>query len=509
MHIRGTGFGLLATVAVLGMPVAAMGEYSTDFGGATFSVTGYIREYLGINLENKPDVMSNGERLEGKWDLNMARTTLLLDTRADFGRARVTAIGRWSREVETKYLDRLNDSSSRDLIEELDENELREFYLDLDLTDRVYLRLGKQQVVWGETDSFQVLDVIHGFDLNWRSTFEAENEELRKPLIMANATIDVPELDGSLQLLYRPGWDKADEVGYTLPFTGNRFAPQGSLGMNALAVIPFNYDHSKGDTDDAAYGGRWIGILAHIGYSLNYYHTVSIAPVINFADFGLPGYRPYGEGPKNGFAEFILPEIDIYGGSFNAYSETIDAVLRGELAYVPDKPYNHGLSGTPMGGALNIIEKDTATWMLGIDKNLGWTSHKLGTSQPGVITGQLIDTWVTNFDHDDDLLHDGVTPRREHSLVTTWLVGLNFRHNTWNPSFGVLYDITYGGGAVIAALNNVIGDHWRVYTEYVGFFTNGQTCSIDPLSGSGLGCAHGFGQFDNKDQVTLRVTYQF
>lgn len=512
MYIRRTGLGLLATAVFLGMPVAAMGEYSRDLGGATFSVTGYIREYLGINLENKPDVMSNGERLEGKWDINMARTTLLLDTRADFGRVRATAIGRWSREVETKYLDRLNDSSTADIMDEYNENELREFYLDIDLTDLVLLRLGKQQVAWGETDSFPVLDVIHGFDFNWRSSFEAENEELRKPLIMANLIVEVPRLGGALQLLYRPGWDNAGDVGYTLPFKGGRFAPQGSLGYNGLdpaqGGAPFNYDHNRGDTDDPAYGGRWTGEVAQIGYSLNYYHTVT-GPVLNIADFGFPGYKRFGDAPKNGLAEFIFPEVDIYGGSFNAYSETLDSVIRGELAYTPDKPYNHGFPGTPLGGALNIIEKDTAVWMLGIDKNLRWTTPVLGTSQPGVITGQIIDTWVTDFEKGDGLLDSGVTPRREHSILTTWLVGLNFRHNTWNPSAGVLYDVTYGGGAVIAALTNVIGDHWRIYTEYVGFFKNGQTCSLDPVNGGGLDCQHGFGNFDNKDQVTVRVTYQF
>lgn len=505
-------YRLLATVVMSASSISVSSAWAAieaGVDGANFNLTGYIREYLGFNLENKPDIMANGDKLKGKWDLNMARSVLLLDGSADFGRARLRAIGRWSREVETNYLDRLNDSSTADIMDEYNENELREFYLDLDLTDRVLLRLGKQQVAWGETDSFPVLDVIHGFDFNWRSSFEAENEELRKPLIMANLTIDVPQLAGALQLLYRPGWDNAADVGFTLPFTGGRFAPQGSLGVNALASIPFNYDHNRGDTDHPAYGGRWTGELGQIGYSLNYYHTVT-GPVVNIANlFGFPGYRSFGDAPKNGVIEFIFPEVDIYGGSFNAYSETLDSVFRGELAYTPDKPYNHGFSGTPLGGALNIIEKDTAVWMLGIDKRLAATVGWLGTSEPAFLTGQLIDTWVVNFDKNDDLLDSGVTPRREHSVVTTWILGLNFRHSTWNPSAGLLYDVTYGGGAVLAGLTNVIGDHWRIYTEYVGFFKNGQTCSIDPVTRSGIDCQHGFGNFDNKDQITFRITYQF
>jgi len=504
---KAIALGLLIGVGILSNPVWA--ALTTSMGGATYSLTGYIREYLAINLENKPDIMANGEKLEGKWDINTARTVVLLDGQADFGWALFKAIGRSSREAETNYLDRLNDSSTADIIDDYNENSLREAYADFNLSKRLNVRLGKQQIAWGETDSFQVLDVINAFDFNWRSSFEAENEELRKPLLMANLNIDVPELAGGLQLLFRPGWDPAKDVVATLPFKGGRFAPQGSLGVNALASIPQNFDHSRGDTDDASYGARWSGIVSQIGYTFNYFHTVSPFPVLNFANFGVPGFRSYGEGPKNGFAEFIYPEIDIYGSSFTSYSESLSAVLRGELAYVPNKPYNHGFSGTPFGGTQGIIEKDTVTWMLGVDKNFPSLLGPLGTSASPLLTGQIIDTWVVNFDKDDNILDVGVTPRREHSIVTTWIAALQYRQNTFNPSFGIIYDVTYGGGVALVSLNNVIGNHWRIYTEYLGFFKNGQTCSIDPGTGSGLDCQHSFGGFDNKDQVTVRITYQF
>lgn len=500
----------LAAGVVLLCPAAqTWAVLSTEAAGGTFTLTGYVREYLAINLEDKPDIMANGEKLGGAGDLNMARSVLLLDARADYGRVKGTVIGRWSREVETKYLDRLNDSSSADIMDEYNENSLREAYLDLDITKRVALRLGKQQIAWGEADSFQVLDIINGFDLNWRSSFEAENEELRKPLYMANMNIEFPRIDGSLQLLYRPGWDDEADPVHTLPFKGGRFAVQGGRGFNVLPLIPNNFSHNKGDTKDPSYGLRWSGVAAQIGYTLNYYHTVAVAPVINFGDFGFPGFKPFGDAPANGFAEFVYPEIDVYGGSFSGYVEGLDFVYRGELAYVPDKPYNHGFSGTALGGALGIKEKDTASWMLGLDKRLPGAMKWLGTSEPAFLTGQLFDTWVVNFDKDDDLLESGVTPRREHSVITSLILGLNYRHSTLNPSAGIIYDPTYGGGAVLLSATNVIGDHIRIYTEYLGFFKNGQTCSVAPATGSGIDCQHGFGNFDNADQITVRLTYQF
>ena len=38
--------------------------------------------------------------------------------------------------------------------------ELREFYVDVDIHDHV-LRVGKQQIVWGEADGLKVLDVVN------------------------------------------------------------------------------------------------------------------------------------------------------------------------------------------------------------------------------------------------------------------------------------------------------------------------------------------------------------
>ncbi len=53
-----------------GIYAGSAAAYSGDFAGGTFSFTGYIREYLAINLENKPDILANGDKLEGQWDLS-------------------------------------------------------------------------------------------------------------------------------------------------------------------------------------------------------------------------------------------------------------------------------------------------------------------------------------------------------------------------------------------------------------------------------------------------------
>ena len=68
------------------------------------------------------------------------------------------------------------------VLDDYDSTELRELYTTFTLGDRFHFKLGRQQVVWGETDFFRAMDIIHGYDLRWRSFLELENEELRRLL---------------------------------------------------------------------------------------------------------------------------------------------------------------------------------------------------------------------------------------------------------------------------------------------------------------------------------------
>src|SRR4029079_863188 len=70
------------------------------------------------------------------------------------------------------------------------ENTLREGYIDIDFADiPLSLRLGKQQIVWGETDNFRLLDRVNALDLTWHLQQEIEIgrgwDQLRIPYWMA------------------------------------------------------------------------------------------------------------------------------------------------------------------------------------------------------------------------------------------------------------------------------------------------------------------------------------
>lgn len=66
-------------------------------------------------------------------------------------------------------------------------NAFREFYLDLALSQLpVSFRVGRQMVVWGETDNFRMLDRVNPLDLTWHGTQESW-DNIRIPLWMAKA----------------------------------------------------------------------------------------------------------------------------------------------------------------------------------------------------------------------------------------------------------------------------------------------------------------------------------
>ncbi|MDY6829269.1 MAG: DUF1302 family protein [Pseudomonadota bacterium] len=485
---------------------------SSPIYAADVRISGYVREHLASNLSDVPETPE-----DDKYDLAMARTTLLLQADADLGWAYGVAIGRLTREYMTGYLDRLEDLTAltgalnapplprSDFQQQYNDEELREAYLDIPMGLQFTARIGKQQVVWGETDFFQAMDVIHGYDQTWRAFLEPENEEWRKPLWLLNLQYFAVESDTAVQVVLRPGIDDDDAMGNSLDTFGGRWSLNGSRGFNTAALIPVNYNHSKADADEPSYGIRLSGSVLGFGYSLNYYHTLSQDPVVNFADLSggfNPTFRGYGEAPENGFAEFIYPEIDIFGATLNGYLAPINATFRAELAFTPDKPYNFGLANTPSAGGNGVIEKDTLRAMIGLDKPLrtqGW----LGTSAPTSISLQLFDTWI--LDHEDsEQVVDFGSPKKEHSSILTALVMMPFRHDSVTFTFAVIYDLAYDGTILVPGLSLSFGDHWRVMLE-ADFFNGGRykNSPMDPQGQSLIGAFH------YSDQALARISYQF
>ena len=501
--IRTTISALLGVSLVLvAMPVMAI-----DIG--PFKVSGYLRQYISTNLEDQPETDK-----DDAWTLQMNRSTFFLDVQADTGPLAWTGRFRFSKDWGSDYEDILEDMTDlgdgfnrADFDEEYNEAEVRELYFDWPVNDSLSFSFGKQQVVWGETDFFHATDVIHGYDFRWRSFLVAENEDVRKPLILAVANIFVPQAKGELQLILRPGWDDADQIGNSIPAFGGRWAANENKGFNLIGSAPFNYHHALGDTDDAHYGLRWAGTLGQnddLNYSLNYYHGQSgfqQDPIL-VCDVQADFYNGTCTGPFNGLA-FILPETDTFGASASGYFAGIDTVWRSEIAYSPDRPL-----GTAYG---EVVEIDAWNFVIGIDKTLRLQKY-LGTSSPSLFTVQLFDWYLPDVETAPTLAMFGDVvmnfvgsgPYKEHNVLFSGIFTLPYANDIWKVTLVGMADLSFGGGAFIPAVEYSPGPHWRIKLEWDFFFGGDiQTPGAFPPDASL------FGYFDNMDQLLLRATYQF
>jgi hypothetical protein len=479
----------MRTLVVLGLVSTLLPGYALAVEIGNFTLNGYARQYLSFNLEDIPETTDTDD----KYAMSMSRQQLLLQLRGPVGPAEMTAIARLDNEQITNYLGDLQklteiQGGRGNFRNRYNEADIRELFFDIPVGERLNLRLGKQQVVWGETDFFQAMDVVHGYDQTWRAFLEPENEEWRKPLILANATIDVPELDGSLQLVVRPGLDEDDDIGNTYDMFGGRWTQNGSRGFDLNgALLPIDYHNSEGDTDDAHYGGRWTGTLWDQDYSLNYYHTQAQNPVLAPTKKAVP--NPWS-------LAYIYPEIDIYGGTMSGYIPAIDSVYRFEAAYVPDLFYNTA----PFN---QVIKKDTWRVMIGLDTNMRLQEY-IGTSSPGMVSLQIFDTWIDDYDEDEFILNAFGTTEDEHTTWTTAILTFPYKNDTVIGQLVAVNDISNGGGVIVPSVELQFGPHWRVKFEADLFYGGTYNDTPNPAGRATL-----FGSFHNNDQFLTRITYQF
>ncbi|MDO8784826.1 MAG: hypothetical protein Q7J12_01280, partial [Syntrophales bacterium] len=358
--------------------VSANAEEGAE-GGAeeTYSLHlgGYIRTWASFNLQNQPDtnatfwrqadiakgepVKENYNDYNERYKLSMLRGSLKLDLDAKAGPFTFKVIGRGDQEYKTDYLehleeitrsgrnnfgsDNMQDSPGTEIMDQYNRGEFREYYVEFDPLQRVKLRLGKQQVVWGESDFFRAMDVVHGFDYQWRVFMEPENEELRKPLILANAIVQVPEANGSLQMIFRPGaLNRPNWTGNSYPIEGGRWNPRPYEGFDVLGPVKYDYDYPDGDTDDATWGARWSGIAGPISYSLAYLKTFNNEPIWNS---GIKEFAFEGRETKGLVGDLVYPKIELVGATASGYAPWIDSVLSTEIVYTFNEPFNTGSGG--------------------------------------------------------------------------------------------------------------------------------------------------------------------
>ncbi|HXJ36503.1 MAG TPA: DUF1302 family protein [Candidatus Eisenbacteria bacterium] len=128
----------------------------------------------------------------------------------DFAHQLKTPHGTLSRQL---FLDSLT-TNERDAFKF--DNQLRELYVDLKLRQiPLTVRAGKQQIVWGETDNFRMLDRANSLDLTWHFQQEIPPpafgwDEIRQTFWMFKFLYDLGDVFGTSQNFLEWYWNPGD-----------------------------------------------------------------------------------------------------------------------------------------------------------------------------------------------------------------------------------------------------------------------------------------------------------
>jgi uncharacterized protein DUF1302 len=261
------------------------------------------------------------------------------------------------------------------------QNDLREAYLDVKLKPiPLSLRLGRQQIVWGETDNFRLLDRVNALDLRWHLQQESW-DELRMPYWMIKGLWDFgqvgPLSQTFLEFYWNPGdWNPAERDFLPRPWSApienpfstviNAFHVLGNQKVNGRLYHNTELfrqgDYTRDPSGNSQVGARVSAVTPQgVQFTLNYFYqrwaggddgtnTASVAAVTSRKEANDALKR--GELP----IEAISPYVHVAGMSLNyAEEEYTQTVYRMESVYVLGAPFTDSTKPSPIGILANDV----------------------------------------------------------------------------------------------------------------------------------------------------------
>lgn len=373
---------------------------------------------------------------------------------------RLTAIGRIRGdlvdELEPGQPEQHNRSrfSKRSFLSDQVELELREFYVDGEIGN-TFLRIGKQQVVWGQADGLKVLDVLN--PQSFREFILDDFEESRIPLWMVNAETQVG--DATLQLLWIPDntYDDISEPGATFAFTSPLIVPDIPPGVPVTVTPVDRPDDPFTDSDVAA---KLSVFVAGWDLSLNYAYHYFDRPVVRreISAAGVTVRQTY-------------ERTHLLGGTFsNVYG---DFTLRGEVGFSSDRFFlTEDMSDTD-----GVAESDELSYVLGVDFQ-GWRDW--------FVSAQVFQSFLT--DPTPEIVRDNVDTN------ATLLMRRDFMNDALQAEALLIQSLNQSDGVLQTSLNYEWRTNVRLKVGADFFYGNSQ----------GL-----FGQFEQNDRVSIGVEIGF
>jgi len=386
-----------------------------------FKLSGHLENFTGWRTERHdvvsldPDIYPGRIREAG--DLAIFRNTLQLEMEYFLG-DHVSIFGIYRVAYEGSY-DVENDIDDRPAGEERVQDELRELYVTLAFDEWTF-KLGKQQLVWGETDVLRMADVINPLDLSWN--WSNENwEDIRRPLRMIVVTY-APERfiqnNLSLEAVFIPEDFKATY----LPHAGSNWHftfPGWELFRPAFRA-------SEPDDGNDEYGFRARGVIKGVEVSLFDFYgrkdgaTVDLDKFVGF----LTG--------THGIDFCVYPKFNSFGATLNWYDSVhTKTVWRFEGSYNFEEPFNDRLFRVQRWDSLNfMIGFDRPTWI-----------RLLNREQTYFLSFQWFHRNILDYTHKKGLV-DAAQSNDQYQNIAIFLMTSGYKNNVYTPTLALAYDLS-------------------------------------------------------------------
>ncbi len=330
------------------------------------------------------------------------------------------------------------------------ENDLREAFIDLvgeQGSQSISLRLGRQIVMWGEADGFNLINIVCPDDNSYQMFF-SDVDDLATPLWMARldySYVDIgPFSNLGFQFLAIPDIkpDQFAPLGGTDGWV-NFDAPYAFIfkDFENMGVQEIREDVAAKNFDNMEYGMKLSATIGNFNGALHYFVGYQDEPAVDFLAFGTY-YAPLAVGGSPGdyggapILHFTHPRQRTYGLSFNHYFAPFNCVFRGEGSLTDETalmdiidPSNTAIAMRKVYQSLIAIDKDLHPDWIGTASALQWNLQ---------LYWKHINDWEDNVRDPlgGDRVHDVL---RDSYRITCYLF-TNYYHGQISPELFVMYD---------------------------------------------------------------------
>ena len=374
---------------------------------------------------------------------------------------------------------------------------LRELYVDATLLGKgdneINFRLGKQQVIWGRTDLFRVLDIINPVDYSRNNIYD-ELEDTRIPMWMLKTDFRFGPTgvfdDLNAQVVwnfdeFRPSnlgqcgspnaildagcffrgmknlWDNGGTVANFAPFDpadpslgllATNFGPN-TIGIRDVHLPNWSLSNTQ-------LGLKLEGVYGDLGWSVNAMTYRSQLPSLRAG--AVEVVNPFVGGPAQTWDHLIafdmyFPRVNMVGGSLDYYSQSLDTVWRVEAAYTEGEEFANTIRKELYS------ESDVFRFVVGADKNI--FIRPLNETRAFLLSAQIFGQHLMDYERQDATLGEIGMPDWETNFIGTFLIKGWWMSDRLSPQIITAYDFRAGAFVIEPSVDWLITDNWQMVVK--------------------------------------------